>query len=74
MASTDPTGNTLADRVHGAAKRRALPCHVWIGDDPAVLVAWERGDDGRWWGRVLHVAGGVGSESLIAAGKIRPAN
>lgn len=76
MASSDPTGGTLADRVRRTSTptRHTLPCHVWIDStDPGVLLAWERDANGQWWGRVLHSAAGVGVESLIVATRIRPA-
>lgn len=63
---------TLGQRVR-ATGRRALPCHVWVDGDAAVLCAWDqRADD--WWGRCLHVVDGEGAESWVRADRIRPVN
>lgn len=76
---------TLGDRV--AAMSRALPDdrpvdparHVWVktssGRQAGLLVAWVRGGDGKWWGKVaVSDAPGEASLQLVASGLLTPAS
>lgn len=53
--------------------------HVWVsnedGDTTAeLLVGWERGPDGSWWGRVVVIGETLHAvETTIPAGRLRPA-
>lgn len=68
MSSKRSDYGTLADR---AGRRSSLPCHVWVDGEPGVLVEWQRQSE-SWWGRVLHVVDGAGTESWVRAERIRP--
>ena len=76
---------TLGERV--AAMTHALPedrpvdpaRHVWVktssGDQAGLLVAWVRGGDEKWWGKVaISDAPGEASLQLIDSSLIAPAS
>ena len=76
---------TLGDRV--AAMTRALPDdrpvdparHVWVktssGRQAGLLVAWVRGGDGTWWGKVaVSDAPGEARLQLVASSLLTPAS
>ena len=52
--------------------------HVWVktssGDQAGLLVAWVRGGDGKWWGKVaVSDALGEASLQLVASSLLTPA-
>lgn len=76
---------TLGERV--AAMTRAVPDarpvdparHVWVktlsGRQAGLLVAWVRGGDGKWWGKVaVSDAPGEASLQLVASSLLTPAS
>lgn len=75
---------TLGDRV--AAMTRGVPDdppvdparHVWVktvsGRQAGLLVAWVRGGDGKWWGKVaVSDAPGEASLQLVDSSLLTPA-
>lgn len=81
----DSEFGNLGERV--AAMTRAVPedrpvdpaRHVWVkapsGRQAGLLVAWVRGGDGKWWGKVaVSDAPGEASLQLVAGSLLTPAS
>lgn len=67
---------SIGDRSRATGRPVELPCHVWVrlpgasGWIPGLLVRWEAGDEGTWWGEVAIVgeSGAAGLQMVSAAG------
>ena len=67
-----PDNRPLTERLGLRKPPRKLPCHVWVDEDPGVLLEWQQ-VEGVWWGRVVVVSGGRAELAMVRADRLRPA-
>lgn len=66
IGAPTPTARRVLPTAQFAEVRDA---EQWV---PGLLVAWERGADGSWWGRIVVAVDGEASEFLCAGSRLRP--